>query len=293
MYQICLGDAEPTERVERVLRDQITARRETELGWLSRERPRQIAEQMGTLGLALGPTLLTVADTTSRIQMVMADTDWTQVGMFVATVVALGVTIWATLLNPLLYRSQTDPDVIVYVATDESQGSLIYIAVENVGKALASDITFRWVPVVPSKAYGIDVNGSEPAEAIEDDHPLRAGIRELGPGAKRLYIWGQWGGITRSLQSTGGRLRLACEYTGGHRALIGQARRHRQDFTFEVHSLGETPNRASDVHRIADEAKRIADAIEHMDARVRYRETSRRRRLQQEMQRSSNGPPGS
>src|SRR5688572_6749816 len=86
---------------------------------------------------------------------------------------------YGALVNWQLYRSQTDPDVLVYVTPDESGPSLILLVIHNVGRGLARDITFRWHKP-PISAYGLTAEGARPPERITDG-PLVEGLSELGP----------------------------------------------------------------------------------------------------------------
>ena len=67
---------------------------------------------------------------------------WTTIGMFWATVIVSLVTVTATIINYLLFRSQTDPEVIVYTKHDLKRSTMIMLVIKNIGKAVAYDIKF-------------------------------------------------------------------------------------------------------------------------------------------------------
>ena len=50
---------------------------------------------------------------------------WAEIGIFWISVVLAIITVTATVINYLFFRSQIDPDVLVYVSPDERRPSLI------------------------------------------------------------------------------------------------------------------------------------------------------------------------
>ena len=62
---------------------------------------------------------------------------WTEIGIFWISVVLAIITVTATIINYLFFRSQIDPDVLVYVSPDEKRSSLIILIIENIGRGLA------------------------------------------------------------------------------------------------------------------------------------------------------------
>jgi len=127
----------------------------------------------------------------------LSATDWTTIGMFWVTVAMFALTVVATAINWLLFRSQIDPDVIVYVTPDEQRASLILLIVENIGKSMAYDVEFHPSRPLPERAWGLEPNAPMPAAMQEG--PLITGIPALGPGAKRVITWGQYGGLFKAL----------------------------------------------------------------------------------------------
>lgn len=126
----------------------------------------------------------------------MADTThWTTIGAFWATFAVAIITVMATIINYLLYRSQTDPEVIVYVTTDPKRPSIILLVIENIGKGLARNINFSFSKPIPKRAFGLGAEAPMPAEM--DRGPLISGIPALAPRATRVINWGQLGGLTK------------------------------------------------------------------------------------------------
>lgn len=126
------------------------------------------------------------------------DVHWSVIGAFWASIAAAIVALSATAVNYLFFRSQVDPHVIVYATTDERRPSIVILTIENVGKSMAKNVTFGFSGVFPKCAFGIEKEkAAQPAEM--DEGPLISGIPSLGPGAKRVITWGQYGDYIKRL----------------------------------------------------------------------------------------------
>jgi hypothetical protein len=121
---------------------------------------------------------------------------WTEVGIFWTSVVLAIITVSATLINYLFFRSQIDPDVIVYVTPDEDRPSIILLIIENIGRGLAKDVSFSMDKKLPERAFGFK-NAQSPKEMKSG--PLFSGIPALGPRSKRTITWGQYGGLSKGI----------------------------------------------------------------------------------------------
>lgn len=114
--------------------------------------------------------------------------------MFWATVIVSLVTVTATVINYLLFRSQTDPEVIVYTKHDLKRSTMITLVIKNIGKAVAYDIEFDFSEKIPKNAYGWEEIKKEDIKWM-DSGPLIRGIPSLPPGGTRELNWGQYVGL--------------------------------------------------------------------------------------------------
>ncbi len=121
---------------------------------------------------------------------------WTEVGIFWTSIVLAIITVSATLINYLFFRSQIDPDVIVYVTHDEDRSSIILLIIENIGRGLAKDVTFSMDKELPERAFGF---GDAQLPKMMKSGPLFSGIPALGPHSKRVITWGQYGGLSKGI----------------------------------------------------------------------------------------------
>jgi hypothetical protein len=121
---------------------------------------------------------------------------WPEIGIFWASVILALITVTATTINHLFFRSQIEPDVLIYATSDERRPSIIVLVIENVGKGLARNVTFSADKPIPEKAFGFE-NAKTPSEMKTG--PLITGIPSLAPGSKRIITWGQYYGLLKGI----------------------------------------------------------------------------------------------
>jgi hypothetical protein len=120
------------------------------------------------------------------------DVHWSVIGAFWASIVVAMIAVSATIINYLFFRSQVDPHVIVYATPDDRRPSIIVLIIENIGKSVAKDVRFEFSKPFPQDAFGFE---NAPQPQILNKGPLFTGIPSLGPSAKRIITWGQYGGL--------------------------------------------------------------------------------------------------
>ena len=114
--------------------------------------------------------------------------------MFWATVIVMLITVAATVINYLLFRSQTDPEVILYTKHNLRRPTLITLVIENIGKSVAYDIQFDFSEKIPKNAYGWEEIKRKDIKWMQSG-PLIHGIPSLPPGGTRELNWGQYVGL--------------------------------------------------------------------------------------------------
>jgi len=178
--------------------------------------------------------------------------NWTVWAALAATLSALFAALY-TWLTYRLVRAQTEPNLIVYVRHDESRPSLVQIVIENIGRGLATDVTFESSMVIPAHAFGITEDKAGPAEKMTDG-PLIEGIPSLGPGDSRKIAWGQYGGLRKAIGDE--VITVTCKYRHGTRAMPPVTCK------LDVRSFKGTDAVGSEGARVIKELKRLADAAE-------------------------------
>jgi hypothetical protein len=146
-----------------------------------------------------------------------AQVSWAEVGIFWTSIVLALITVTATVLNYLLLRTQKDPEVIVYATPDDKRPSIINLVIENIGPGMAKSVTFKMPDYFPANAFGFE-SAKKPENMITG--PLIFGIPSLGPGAKRVITWGQFGGLKKGLGDEVSS--VVCHYTRDRIGLPGQ-----------------------------------------------------------------------
>jgi hypothetical protein len=177
---------------------------------------------------------------------------WTVVASLAALFSAAIAAVY-TWLTFRLVRSQNEPNVVVYVKHDESRTTILQIVIENIGRGIATDITFKSSRPIPAHAWGISIDQAKPAETMTDG-PLIKGIPALGPGDSRKISWGQYGGLMKALENE--PLLITFLYKDGSRQMPSRS------VELECASFAHTDAVDSENVRMIKELKRIADALE-------------------------------
>lgn len=100
-------------------------------------------------------------------------------------------------ISYLIYRSASDPEVIIYVEIDPNRPSLINLIIKNIGKGSAKDITFKSSRPIPHRSMG--AARAEDNIKLMEYGPLIEGIPYLAPGQQIEFMWGQIGGLKEHL----------------------------------------------------------------------------------------------
>jgi hypothetical protein len=182
-------------------------------------------------------------------------------GMFSATVVLALLTLSGLYLNYEQVASQSAPHVLVYSTPDEARPSLILLVIENVGRGMAYDVRFTSSEPIPCRAFGLTEDSASPPKSF-DLGPLSTGIPALGPGSKRVMVWGQYGGLARAIQQRSIDVKVSYRGSG---FLTFSPSEHTTVCPLEVRSYASTDATDPDgARQTAKQLKRIADELEQV-----------------------------
>jgi hypothetical protein len=92
-----------------------------------------------------------------------------------------------------VFRSSTDPLIIVYAEPDLKRPSVVNLIIKNIGKGAAHSVQFIPNRVLPYNAFGIEVPTDMPKEMKSG--PIVTGIPFLAPDQQIILTWGQYGGL--------------------------------------------------------------------------------------------------
>jgi len=116
--------------------------------------------------------------------------DW--ISIFMAFIASLSAA-----MTYIVYRSATDPEVIIYADVDRKRPSIVNLIIKNIGNGSASDISFHPSKTLPCKAFSIEVPDEMPAKM--NDGPIAVGVPYLAPNQELVITWGQYGGLKKYL----------------------------------------------------------------------------------------------
>jgi len=107
----------------------------------------------------------------------------------------MGIAALSAFIAFAVYRSSTDPEVIVYADLDRKRPSVVNLVIKNIGNAPAINIEFESDRPLPKKAYSISIPDKLPDEM--NDGPLIIGVPYLAPKQELVLTWGQYGGLKK------------------------------------------------------------------------------------------------
>ncbi|MBE5160330.1 hypothetical protein [Vibrio parahaemolyticus] len=117
-----------------------------------------------------------------------------EISDWISTFMALIATASA-IITYVVYRTSTDPEVIVYVDTDKKRPSFVNLIIKNIGNGSAENIVFETSRPLPSKAFGIEEPKNMPS--LMKSGPIVDGIPYMAPNQSMVITWGQYGGLKK------------------------------------------------------------------------------------------------
>ena len=187
------------------------------------------------------------------------DPQWTGSAAFWVSLAATFIALFAAFVSYVVYRSQADPEVIVYPEGDDRRQTFINLVVANVGKAPAYDVRFTSSSTIPWKAFGLDAETAQTAESMTKG-PLVSGVPFLPPGGKRTITWGQYGGLLKALGED--PVLVSCHCKSRH-ILVPWRIKHVTTCPLEIVSFAGTDASEKNYAKlIADNIEKLAKAVE-------------------------------
>jgi hypothetical protein len=144
----------------------------------------------------------------------------------VATVVLAILTYLYVRLTRALLVAQVRPCVIVRAQHDHLAPSIILLLIENVGKSTAYNVRFHPDRPIPERAFGIEIPSAPKPNQYMTVGPFVKGIPALAPGERRVFTWGQFGGLKAALGDK--RLEIRIEYKDG----VAESAKECKDFSY-------------------------------------------------------------
>ncbi|MGH7266229.1 MAG: hypothetical protein ACREMB_15490 [Candidatus Rokuibacteriota bacterium] len=136
---------------------------------------------------------------------------------------------------------------------------MLQIVIENIGRGLATDVSFKASQPIPAPAWVVSEADAKPSQPMTEG-PLVHGVPALGPGDTRKVTWGQYGGLKKALGDE--VIEIVCRYGDGGRRWFSIASK------LDVRSFAATDAVASDAARVTKELERMARAVESLGAKT-------------------------
>jgi hypothetical protein len=191
-----------------------------------------------------------------------------------ATFAAAVGTCSAVILSFAVLRRSTDPNVIVYTEQDEYEPRFLYIVIANVGQGPATNVDFKLSTPLSH-------------EIVFFPKPLRGafynGISLLPAGAKRRYLWGDFGKIMEDLGdrkvlcdvSFSGRIYFTSFEKSFHNSCVLEAESYRDSVDVRINDPYREMVRELEKLRCAiPNFETLPDALKNIETAIR--ELSRR-----------------
>ncbi|VVO43243.1 hypothetical protein [Pseudomonas fluorescens] len=121
------------------------------------------------------------------------------------------ISVATAIVTYAVFRSATDPTVIIYAQPDLQRQSIINIIIENIGRGAAHEISFKPTRPLPQRAFSIPIPEEMPDLMLSG--PIADGIPFLAPGQRLLISWGQYGGLYKYLGDNPIRIDISCYRT--------------------------------------------------------------------------------
>lgn len=118
------------------------------------------------------------------------------------------VAIASVVVTYSVFRSSTDPVVIIYADPDLKRPTIVNLIIKNIGTGAAHNIQFKPTRPIPYEAFSITVPDEMPKPMQAG--PIVTGIHFLAPGQQITITWGQYGGLYKYIGDE--PIQVKCKY---------------------------------------------------------------------------------
>jgi hypothetical protein len=193
---------------------------------------------------------------------------WTAVAAAAAATSAVAAAIY-TFLTYRLVAAQAEPRVVAFVMSDPDRQTMLLIRIQNIGRDVALDVSFKSSRPIPAHAWGLALDPPPPPAAVMKEGPLVEGIAALGPGDSRDITWGQYGGLLQAVGRT--PIEIEISYKHGGRTLRGRGRLEIASYTGTDDSQRPPEVIARQLKEIAKAAESIAKDVHSLERRAQIK----------------------
>ena len=105
----------------------------------------------------------------------------------------------ALLVTYAVFKSDQQPQIIIFATPHYGKESVIQLHVKNIGKSIAHNVKISSDRLIPHAAFGIEKLNSE--KQYFETGIFKNGVKVFPPN-QSLYDWGQYGGLKDSLDNS-------------------------------------------------------------------------------------------
>ncbi|MBQ4840041.1 hypothetical protein [Pseudoalteromonas luteoviolacea] len=180
---------------------------------------------------------------------------WVEYGALGISIFMALIAILTTLITLWVFKSNNDPEIIVYPEIDKDEPEFINLVIHNIGKGPAKNIIFLPDRELPEKAFGDKL-----PEKMANG-PIITGIPFLAPGAKRFVLWGQY--LPLHQWFGGGEITLNARYQRASKFPIFKSKLESASI-LDVVSFSQTRSAVKPLVKIAKSLDTLNKTVERM-----------------------------
>ncbi len=120
--------------------------------------------------------------------------------MDVLNIITLVISLLALLVTYAVFKSDQQPQILIFATPHYGKESVIQLHVKNIGKSIAHNVKIFSNQPVPRAAFGIEKLNSD--KQYFNTGIFKSGIKVFLPKQSYIYDWGQYGGLKESLNNT-------------------------------------------------------------------------------------------
>lgn len=120
--------------------------------------------------------------------------------MEVINILTLIISLMALLVTYAVFKSDQQPQIIIFATPHYGKESVIQLHVKNIGKSIAHNVKISSDRLIPHAAFGIEKLNSE--KQYFETGIFKNGVKVFPPNQSYIYDWGKYGGLKDSLDNS-------------------------------------------------------------------------------------------
>ena len=114
-------------------------------------------------------------------------------------ILTLLISLLALLVTYAVFKSDQQPQIIIFATPHYGKSSVIQLHVKNIGKSIAENVLITSDQPIPKGAFGIS-HLNEPKKNFNSGI-FKYGVKVFPPNQSYVFDWGQFGGLKEALDN--------------------------------------------------------------------------------------------